>query len=409
MHSTRIMVVKSVSLFGRELFRIERNRSGEFSYTFLDGSSFVDNGKYMDLYLTNPVLSTIVNFASQYYSQMKIVHLTKDNRVIENSPYVNLLNTPNYFQSKEDFFFQQMVFLSVTGTDLIYQIKAFTNDIPKAIYNLIPTELDYKEIQKIKKFIVTEKDIKAFEEQIIEYTLDSQTYYLKLKDIIPTFDLSNGLVNNSLLLSHSRVKGVAKVLNNIDENLKAKNVNLQMTQKYLGNNASDGNNAQIQEKDRNSIERVISNKSLILTNQANIDVKHLVSDMKKLFLDEQFSDDANKVLLAFGMNKNVLNYFAKDSTFENQNQGLISYIQNQIQVTADNTMNSLSQSWGLFAKGEKLKASYDHLPVMQSVINSKIATLTEFQNMVKIAKENGTITDADAISKTKDLMIKLNL
>jgi len=109
------------------------------------------------------------------------------------------------------------------------------------------------------------------------------------------------------------------------------------------------------------------------------------------------------------MNKNVLNPFDKDSTFENQNQGVVSYIQNTIQQTADNTMNSLSQTWGLFERGEMLKASYDHLPVMQSVINEKIKTLTEFQNMVKIAKENGTMNDADAIAKTKELMLKLNL
>jgi hypothetical protein len=72
-------------------------------------------------------------------------------------------------------------------------------------------------------------------------------------------------------------------------------------------------------------------------------------------------------------------------------------------------MNSLTSQWGLFERGEKLKASYDHLPVMQSVINEKIKTLTEFQNMVKIAKENGTMNDAEATQKTKELMVKLNL
>ncbi|HOD62261.1 MAG TPA: hypothetical protein PKG96_09205, partial [Bacilli bacterium] len=174
-------------------------------------------------------------------------------------------------------------------------------------------------------------------------------------------------------------------------------------------NNSDGNTAQIQPDDKTSIERSLGYKNLLLTNRNSIDFKHLVSDMKRLYLDEQYASDFNKVLLAFGMNKNVLNPFDKDSTFENQTQGVVSYIQNTIQQTADNTMNSLSQTWGLFERGEMLKASYDHLPVMQSVINEKIKTLTEFQNMVKIAKENGTMNDADAIAKTKELMLKLNL
>jgi hypothetical protein len=402
------MVTKSLSLFGREIFRVERNRVGQFSYTFLDGNSFIDDGKYLEMYLKNPVLSTIVNFGAQYYSQMRITHLDAQGNEIKNSPYIKLLHTPNYFQSKEDFFFQQKVFLDVSGNDLIYQIKAFTNDVPKALYNLIPNEIDYNKIYKINKFIVTDKDKKAFEEKHIIYKLDDNDYNIKLKDIIPTYDLANGIVKNSFIQSPSRVKAVAKILNNIYENVNSKGINLQMSQKYVGLNQNDGNRAQIQDGDRTSIERAISNKNLLLTN-AGVDFKHLVSDMKRLYLDEQYSSDFNKVLLAFGMNKNVLNPFEKDSTFENQNQGIVSYIQNTTQQTADNTMNSLSQAWGLFEKGEILKASYDHLPVMQSAINEKIKTLAEFQNMVKIAKENGTMTDAEAVQKTKELMLKIGM
>lgn len=402
------MVVKSITLFGRELLRVERNRSGQFSYSFLDGNTFVDNGKYLDMYLTNPALSTIVNFGANYYSQMKITHLDKSGKVVENSPYTNLLYTPNYFQSKEDFFFQQSVFLDISGTDFIYQRKILRNEVPKAIYNLIPSEIDLQKVQNLNKFIFTLNDQKTFGDKTIKYILDSTEYQIPIRDLIPTFDLANGLVKNSLFTSPSKIKAIAKILNNINENLDSKAINLQMSRKYIGINNNDGNKAQIQENDRISVENAIERKNLLLTN-AGIDVKHLVSDMKRLYLDEQYSEDFNKVLLAFGMNKNVINPFSKDSTFENQSQGLISYIQNTIQNRADNTMNSLSQSWGLYERGEMLKASYDHLPIMQSVINDKIKTLTDFQNMVKIAKENGTINDADAIAKTKELMLKLNL
>lgn len=406
------VVNKLFNYFGYAPMRVERNRIGQFSYTFLDGSTYVDNGKYLDMYITNPVLSTIVNFGANYYAQMKITHLDKSGKEIENSPYTNLLYNPNYFQSKEDFFYQQSVFLDVSGNDFIYQRKAFTNDIPKALYNLIPSEIDLQKIERLNNFIITDKDKKAIEEKTIKYTLDNTEYQLPLRDLIPTFDLSNGLTKNSLLTSPSRVKAVAKILHNINENLDSKTINLQMSRKYIGLNNNDGNKAQIQDSDRKSVERAIETKNLLLTN-AGIDVKHLVSDMKRLYLDEQYSSDFNKVLLAFGLNKNVLDISDKNSGLNNSgslvDSALINYIQNTIQNRADNTMNSLAQSWGLFERGEKLKASYDHLPVMQSVINEKIKTLTEFQNMVKIAKENGTINDAEAIQKTKELMLKLNL
>jgi hypothetical protein len=131
--------------------------------------------------------------------------------------------------------------------------------------------------------------------------------------------------------------------------------------------------------------------------------------MKRLYLDEQFADDANKCLLAFEMNKNVLNYFAKDSTFDNQSQGIISYIQNSIQTTAKNTMNSLSQQWGLMEKGEKLIASYDHLAVMQPVVNDKIKSFTEMQNAIKLGLENGTLTQNDAKKMSDEFKLKLGL
>jgi hypothetical protein len=230
------MVTKSFSLFGREIWRAERDRSGQFFYTLLGGNSFDDNDKYLELYFKNPVLNTIVNLRSELYSQMKIQHLDRNDKVIESSPYVNLLYNPNYFQSKEDFFYQQMVFLSTSGNNYIYQKKAFANELPKAIYNLIPTEIDLNDIQKLNKFLVTKQDINAFNNRKIKYKLDGQTYDLYLTDILPLYDLANGLQDNTFFQSPSRVKAIYKVLCNIDENLASKNINLKMSQKYLSKN-----------------------------------------------------------------------------------------------------------------------------------------------------------------------------
>jgi len=402
------MVTKSVSLFGKELLRVERNRAGQFFYSFLDGgNAFAYAPEYLKYSLENLVLMTIVATRARLYSQMEIKHYKGDVEV-QNSPYIALLNNPNYFQSKEDWLFQQMWFLSATGNNTIYQIKAFTNDIPKALYNLIPSEIDLNNSHKLNKFIVTDKDKKAFGERKIKYTLDNQVYDLRLAELIPLYDLSNGLTNNSFFQSPSRVKGIVKALSNIDENLKSKNINLQMSQKYLSKNESTGNEAQIQPSDRTSIETKLDNKNLIVTN-TNLSVQHLVTDMKKLFLDEQLADDANKCLLAFEMNKNVLNYFAKDSTFENQNQGIVSYIQNSIHTTAKNTMNSLNQQWGLYEKGERLVASYDHLAVMQSVVNDKVASFKAMQELIKLALENKTMNEQEAKKMSDEFKLKLGL
>jgi len=364
------------SFLGRNI-NVERDRTGMFTYSFLENDGFVNSTKYLDLSLTNPVLMSIIALRCKIYSQMKITHLNSAGNPIENSEVLRLLKQPNYFQSQEDFLFQQMWFLSATGTNYTYKVNALNTT--KSIYNLLPSEIDLQNSQKVKSFITTKQELNAYGDRKIKYKLDGQIFEIALKNIIPTYDLANGLSCNSLMNSPSRVSGISKTLENIEENLLSKNVNLKMSQKYLMASQGDGNEAQIQQSDRNDITSKISRKSLLITN-ANIKAQHLVSDMKRLFLDEQFSNDALTCLLAFDMSKDILNYFSNGaSTYENKEKAMLDYIQNSIQADANNTMNSFASSFGLIDKGESLKASFDHMPVMQSVMKTKIETLKLYQ------------------------------
>lgn len=393
--------------FFQRLFSVERDRYGSFTYNFIDANGFDNNSNYLKMSLENPILMTIIALRCKIYSQMKIKHLNANGDVIENSQIVNLLKAPNVFQSQEDFFFQQMWFLSSYGTNYTYQLKP-TSEV-KALYNLIPTNVDFNQSEKLNKFIITDKDYNDYSKKKIKYTLDNTQYNIELKNIIATYDLANGLTENSFNSSPSRVKGIKKTLANIDEAIKAKNVNLQMAQKYLVGNKSTGNEAQIQETDRQDIFQKISKKNLMITN-ANVDVKHLVSDLKRLFLDEQMSNDALTCLLAYDMSKDVLNYFSNStSTYENKEKAMVDYLQNSIQVDANNTMNSFNDQFGLNEKGEMLVASYDHHPAMSKVVAEKIGTLKSMQEVIKLSLENGTITPADAIEMTKELKLKLGL
>jgi len=356
---------------------VERDRSGTFTYSFLEQNGFVNSDKHLHTSLNNPVIMAIISLRAKIYSQMKIIHLNSAGKPIDNSEIIKLFKQPNYFQSQEDFFFQQMWFLSASGTNFTYKVDALNNT--KAIFNLIPSEIDLNSTEKVKSFIYTKTELKAFGEKKIIYKLDGQTFEIKLKDIIPTYDLANGLTNNSLMSSPSRLKGISKTIENIEENLLSKNVNLKMSQKYLMASQGDGNEAQIQDTDRKDIFSKIAKKSLLITN-ANIKAQHLVSDMKRLYLDEQFSNDALTCLNAFDMNKDVLNYFSNgSSTYENKEKAMLDYVQNSIQTDANNTMNSFASSLGLLDKNESLKASYDHLPVMQLIMKAKIDTLKAFQ------------------------------
>jgi len=356
---------------------VERDRNGVFTYSFLDQSGFTNSDNYLELSLSNPVLLAIIALRSKIYSQMKISHIGANGNPIENSPIVKLFKQPNYFQSQEDFLFQQMWFLSANGTNLTYKVDALS--VTKAIYNLLPSEIDLNNTHKVKSFIYTKAELKSYGDRKIKYSLDGQSIDISIKDLIPTYDLANGLTCNSLMSSPSRLKGISKTIQNIEENLLSKNVNLKMSQKYLMASQGDGNEAQIQDVDRNDIFSKVAKKSLLITN-ANIKAQHLVSDMKRLFLDEQFSADALTCLNAFDMSKDILNYFSNGtSTYENKEKAMLDYVQNSIQTDANNTMNSFSSAFGLIDKEESLVATYNHLPVMQLVMLAKVNTLKAFQ------------------------------
>ncbi len=358
-------------------FNVERDRNGNFTYSFLDQDGFKNSEKYLDISLTNPVIIAIIALRSKIFSQMKITHLNASGKPIENSEILKLFKQPNYFQSQEDFLFQLMWFMSATGTNITYKVQG-TQTI-NSIHNLVPSEVDFNDTHKVRSFLYTKAEQKAYEDKTIKYKLDNQEYKLKMKDLTFVFDLANGLCKNSFISAPSRLKGISKTIENIEENLLSKNVNLKMSQKYLMTSQGDGNEAQIQDSDRKDIFSKIAKKSLLITN-ANIKAQHLVSDMKRLYLDEQFSSDALTCLNAFEMSKDILNYFSNgSSTYENKEKAMLDYVQNSIQSDANNVMNSFASSFGLIDKGESLKASYNHLPVMQLVMKAKIDTLKAFQ------------------------------
>jgi hypothetical protein len=401
-----------MNLFGfLDRFKAIRYKDGSFSFFGSDVNGFEDNSDYLKLSLENPVLFSILALRSKMVSQMKINHIDKKGNIIDNSPYTKLLSKPNYFQTQEDFIFQAAWFMGATGNDYVYQIKPYKTLPPTALYNLIPTEIDFREQLKLNFFIASKDQMTQFDERVIDYKLDDQNYKLKLGDLIPMYDVANGLDCNSFMQSPSRVKSILKPLQNIDQALASKNKNIKMSAKYLGRNKNtiQGMPAQIDAKDRTAIEMTLSAKDIILTN-GDIDFQHLVSNMKNLYLDEMISKDAQMCTLAFGLNNDVLNFFAGgSSTFENQEKGELRAFQNEISQIANNILKSFTNSFGLDLKGEKLVASYDHLPIMQAVILEKLNTFKVQQEALSIALANGSLTQQEAVSQTNELMIKLGL
>lgn len=394
------------NIFGKKINDIEKDVNGNYWLMHNEGA-FTNNQELFWYSLNNPVLATVIASRAKLFSQMKIAHIDANGEEIKNSQYTKALSNPNYFQSQQDFLFNLMWQMSVFGQNYIYQNFTSIGSKPEFLFNLHNDSINFKDSLKIKKFIRKDQDIKEFEQKKLVYTIcDDEKISIELKYIVPIYDLSN--VKN-FFKGTSRVKPLLQVLENIQENIKSKNINLKLSQKYIGVNKTDENGQpQIQEDDRENIRRALGANNIQITN-GQIEFKHLISDFKKLYLDEMFQQDALTVINAFESNIDVINYALTNSTYNNQELGIIRYIQNSIQTSADDLMNSLSTSWKLTDRNEKLVASFNHLPVMQSMIKTKLETFKTAVETFKVAIESGLMTESEAKEKTNVLTKQLGL
>lgn len=392
---------------GNKGITVERSRDGKYSY-WLDNSFSECSKDYLEWSLEHPVLFPILSLRAKMVSQAKILHLDENDKEIKNSEVLKLLKNPNYFQSQQDFIFQMVYFMGVTGGNYTYTPTAITSMLPKQIYNLVPNQIDFNKIEEIDTFFKSESEFKEFGKQKIKYNLNSKNISIEVRNIIPMYDVANGLVSNSWLSSFSRIRAIEIPLLNIEELLKSKNINAKMSQKYLAtsNDSFSGSSVPMSEDDKKSVKKVLSREDLHVTN-GNVSVTHLVEDLKKLALDPQISSDAQICLLNFGLNNDVLNFFTGgSSTFENQEKGEIRAYQNEIQSIADNIANSLTSGFNI--KG-RLVFSFEHLPIMQKVLADKVLSFKYQQEALKIALENGTINISEATEMTRQYLNRIKL
>jgi hypothetical protein len=392
------------NFFGLTKINAVRDRTGGWSFWLND--SFGAGKENLQWSLCHPVLLTIIALRAKLYSQMRISAVNAKGEEVP-IPELELIANPNYFQSQQDFLFQQMWFLSACGNSHVYAFKNGIDSQPKALFNLIPSQVDWGKTGKVSTFIAAQDSFKAFQEQTIKYRLDQTDHQLKIADIIPMYDLASGLTPNSFMQSPSRVDGIKQVLINIEENLKAKNVNLKMAARYLAKNKTGIDGAPLlTDADRKEINEKFGSKFLSITNM-DVEVQHLVKDLKNLTLDPMFESDAIKCMLAFDFNRDVLNYSPQGSKFDNAEGGLVNVVQNSIQQSADNAMASLTS--GLKIKSAKLKASFNHLPIMQATLKSKMDVFSTMQDAIKTGLLNKTITEQDAKVMSDKLKKELGL
>lgn len=347
------------------------------------------------------------------FSRGRVVVLDKDGDELPDDPFLKKIANPNFAQSQQDYLYQHLFFKGL-GNNLT---RVITSDSSKnidkvlAYQNLIPSLIDYNEINKVDKFIYAESDKELIKERILKYELDNTTHKIPIRELLFFYDVTNDLRVESTFKSPSRITSLLPSIKNIEEAQKSKNINLNFSSKFIVSGKKQSGDDPYKEvllesDEKSDIENKIYHKDIHAVPNG-LEVHNLASDFTKLMYEDGMAGDFLRIANAYGMNKDVLNWALNGaSTHENQSTALAGWIQNSIQFEADDWGGTHANYLdGYASEGKKITMRYDHLPVMQVVQQNKQNAREKQANMLKtLVDAQMPYEDALLITGLKDLI-----
>jgi len=356
----------------------ERDRSGNNYYWIGNGNcEWPDLSDKLNVARTNPILMPAINYIAERFANANFYVEKSNGEITQEHPIIQLLENPNPYQSRNEFLKSFIWYKKALGFVYVYNKSSVGTGISEStsLYNLNSSCIQYKTGSKTPML---------FNDESIDYDFiyncDQGKIKVNTEDIIPFYDLSNGLCDDFLLTSPSRLDALKKPITTIDKSYDAKNrIIPQNGDRLITDIGKEHNLLGLKEKE-DIQNRLNGNYGLGVGRSRNIvtgtslDVKSLHIPLSDLGLDDSIIKDAEKIVLGMGIPLDGLKYDPKKSTFENQLQSEISFYQNTISVEMEDFTNSLTTQF-LKEEGSKLIAKYDHLPIFQREKNKELDTL----------------------------------
>ena len=400
------------NLFNGKKIKVTRTKDGTWSY-FQDKDSFEHySGHYLDLSYKNIALFTALDLRSTIFSTGKPILKNADGDVIESHPLLDLFKNPNYAQSQQDYLYSHLWFKSL-GNNIARVIpkrpKGKSNDLQNAhgIENLIPSCIDYREVNKVQDFVFAPSQKEEVENQEIKYTIGAKDHLLRVGDLAFFYDVTNNMIPDSYLKSPSRITALLPDLLNIQEAQSAMNVNLKHSKKWLISTKVNYNNGAMDMRpdEKKEVEDSFHYKDVIATN-ADVATESLIVDFRKLMYDDIIASASLRVFSAYRITKDVLNWW-KDgqTTYDNRGHGVVEFIQGSMKFEADDWGSTWVNYFGLEEEGLKLSLDFSEHHVMNLLEVKRSEGMERKSRIVKTLTDAGVpYEEALELSGLKDVV-----
>ncbi len=342
-------------------------------------SYYLGSVNFVLLQERNFILNNVISKISKKFSNANFTD-EKDSELLKK------INTPNSFQSKEEFLKEFATYIISSGyTAILKKYVSFGNFDTMELININPCTLD-------------------FNKDNITFQFENKNITVNSSELIIFYDIRR---NNFDKKGYSRIIPLRSQLENISLAQKAKNIQIQnsgttiVSPKTSSNasNVDEGLNAPVPvmggglKSQKNEMEDKLNNRGLenrIIVSSKGLDAVNLSEKLNNIDFYKIIESDALAVYDAFGF-PIELSPYGKNATFENKDQAELSLVENELIPLLNSLTNSLNSE---FPNKGKIKGNYNHIGVMSIVKNRIIDTnqkiITQYKTLFddKIINEN---------------------
>ena len=361
-------------MFGGRWSRINRQINNDFikgvKFYPITGNTvyndYHDVKAKIDAVLSSPAAMTIFSLNCDLFSLGEIIIKDLDGNILDEHPLYDILDNPNFFESKEDFLWDYMFWLMIGNANLYIDSKNdYTNN---SLYFLNNGKINYPDamLRDADKIFTSKRNAQNFVKHNIEYIYENGTRreipYEKIVHFADTTTTTKAWFN-----APSKLDALYKVISNSELSLDAKNIELMFNGKYMVAGKvgeTDITKTMMMPDEKRDIEHKTLSDNPVTAVRSMVDIKKFVDNLSTDKMDKTFYSDVYTIGRMYNIPKDVIEaYLQNGSTYENKKFATADHVDYSLMPKGNQLLNRLLKYFGF----ENVTACIDwgHLPFMQ--------------------------------------------
>lgn len=408
-----------MKLFGKELgfsgvtkSAPEKFDNDSFFYSFDQAATYSlgggDDVRRLKAFLTIPEVNAIFNLRARAHGNFKVAAVDLKGNILENfvDPLAEIIENPNYYQSKEEFFGQTNLFRDIFGNEFIHLTIPFGTSKPIGLFSLPSQNVDIENVPVGAVYssgtgpFYLLRDMPAHVRYIFKDT-DGVSYPLRYENLLHLND--NNVVfksNTEFLKGLSKLDALAAPIENIRVAYEARNVII-VNRGAIGilSNASKdgiGSTAPMNKLEKEKLQAEFRKYGLsknqwqvIITNLA-LNWQQMSIDVDKLKLFDETREDTLKICDAYGTPYELLASI-RNTTFDNKKEAKRQWYRETIIPEANARIAGINRKYKTSERGFRFIPMFDHLPIFDTEKMERARSLYFMVNSLTKALEDGAI------------------